>query len=214
MKYLIFSDTHLTQRFDERKFKFLVKISEKADRVIINGDFWDGYLTTFSGFVNSEWKILFPRLLAKKAIYIYGNHDSPDLSDNRVSLFSVEQHFQILVKSGNLNLRIEHGQEIFRMPDKSFPKLVQKIGTAAHNLLRYYHYRIDKNGYLEYYRRPNRHFKMISRSLKKEVLVVGHSHGGEYSEEENFANSGFIDWGYGSYLTVENDKITFHAEEY
>jgi len=71
MKILVFSDTHLTDRFDQGKFRFLQKIINFSDQVIINGDFWDSWFTNFDDFVNSEWRKLFPILLKKRAIYIW-----------------------------------------------------------------------------------------------------------------------------------------------
>jgi len=65
MKILIFSDTHLTSKFDQEKFDFLKKIVNSSDRVIINGDFWDSWFTNFDDFVKSRWNKLFP-LLKKK----------------------------------------------------------------------------------------------------------------------------------------------------
>jgi len=43
MKIAIFSDTHLRLPFEERKFKFLERVIKNVERIIINGDFWDGY---------------------------------------------------------------------------------------------------------------------------------------------------------------------------
>jgi predicted MPP superfamily phosphohydrolase len=88
MQTLIFSDTHLTKGFNRKKYEFLREIIEPVDRVIINGDFWDGYLTSFDKFVNSEWQKLFPLLKEKQTIYLYGNHDKTKWCDSRVNLFS------------------------------------------------------------------------------------------------------------------------------
>ncbi len=41
MRILVISDTHLTHKFDQRKFEYLLSIISQADKVIINGDFWD-----------------------------------------------------------------------------------------------------------------------------------------------------------------------------
>lgn len=214
MNLLIFSDSHLTHVYDERKFQFLHRIISASDRVVINGDFWDGYLTTFDKFIRSPWNRLFPLLLTKKAIHIYGNHDSPDLSDVRASLFSTQQHDQIKIKSGDILLRIEHGQEIYKLSDKSIPRFLRSPGTKLHSLVRRLHFRINSRGFAAFYRRPNRHFKKISKTLNREVLIVGHSHGAELSLSENLVNSGFIDWGFGSYIICENGKIELRVENY
>jgi hypothetical protein len=59
MQTLIFSDTLLHQKFDQKKYNFLLKIIKAADQVIINGDFWDSDLSSFDKFVKSRWKQLF-----------------------------------------------------------------------------------------------------------------------------------------------------------
>ncbi len=83
MKTIVLSDTHLYEEFDEKKFNFLKRIISKVDRVIINGDFWDSYICSFSDFINSPWKKLFPLLKTKKTVYIYGNHDKKSLTDKK-----------------------------------------------------------------------------------------------------------------------------------
>jgi len=141
MKHLIFSDSHLTDRFEEDKFKFLYRIISQSGRVIINGDFWDGYLTSFDKFIKSPWKKLFPLLLKKKTIYIYGNHDSPDLSDQRVNLFSIKQTEKYFIVSGEILLRIEHGQNIFKIGDKKLPLFVLELRTYMYDLIRFYFFK-------------------------------------------------------------------------
>ncbi len=80
MKTIIFSDAHLTNRFDEPTYRFLENMILSADKIIINGDFWDGEVVSFNQFINSKWQKLFPLLLERKAVYIYGNHDRQRIS--------------------------------------------------------------------------------------------------------------------------------------
>lgn len=213
MKYLIFSDSHLTDIFDERKYNFLTRIIKAVDRVIINGDFWDGYVTNFSGFVKSPWKKLFPLLLIKKTIYLFGNHDRKKFADSRVNLFSVDQREEIEIKSGQLQLHIEHGNRIFGDVDRLLPRKLAAIiiGIIAARIR--YQYKLDKQKVLEIYAGENRHYKKMKRKDKK-IYIFGHSHGAELSADYSFANSGFIRWGYGSYLTIENGKIDLKIEDY
>ena len=70
MSIVIFSDTHL-YKFDPKKYNFLKKIISKAEKVIINGDFCEGFLMTFTEFVNSPWNKLFTSLRKKNNIYIW-----------------------------------------------------------------------------------------------------------------------------------------------
>ena len=111
MRTLIFADTHLTEEFDPILCDYIAKLVKSVDQVIINGDFWDCYLTSFDKFINSSWSTLFP-LLKHKSIYLYGNHDPAKSMDKRVNLFSKLQvdHFQLI--AGKRTFVIEHGHRV------------------------------------------------------------------------------------------------------
>src|SRR3989338_10652126 len=206
MRTIIFSDSHLTEKFDLLKFNFLTRIIELADKVVINGDFWDGYVTSFDRFVNSEWKKLFPLLKSKKTIYLYGNHDSSDLSDARVNLFSSFQDTSYFIKSGDFNFKIEHGHNFVQYSDKKWPLVLVRLITIFYNLNHFIKFRFQKKQLLELYRDLNINFK--KRFTAENFLITGHTHGAEISLAKRFANSGFIQWGYGSYLVLEDGKLS------
>src|SRR3990167_6496286 len=126
MKILVFSDSHLYLPFDEKKFQFLKKIIIDADRVIVNGDFFDNYMIDFNRFIASPWRQLFPYLLQKRAIYIYGNHDKRIYSNPKVNLFSVIQAERYKIKTANKTFIFEHGHKIRVTPDAKW-----KIEEAA-----------------------------------------------------------------------------------
>jgi len=182
--------------------------------VIINGDFWDGYITTFDKFVKSKWKKLFPMLRSKKTVYIYGNHDSKKLSDVRVKLFSVFQGYNYEFKSGKVNLAIEHGHKIIPVFDEMIPKIVLNIIALIHRTVRRLQYRFNPGSLLSYYKRLNRYYRSHANNLNNQILVVGHTYGASLNLDERIVNSGFIQWGYGSYLIIENGKITLQIEDY
>jgi len=119
MQTLIFSDVHLTDQFDEKKFVFLKRLISSVDKVIINGDFWDGYAVSFDAFLKSRWNKLFTLLRKNKAIYIFGNHDQKRFSDNRVSAFSIKQVNQYCLKTKKYTLIIEHGNRILPFYDEN-----------------------------------------------------------------------------------------------
>jgi len=75
MKILVISDLHLTTRFDEKKCEFLEKLINRADKVIINGDFWEAYDLKINSFISSKWNKLFKYLKKNNSIYLFGNHD-------------------------------------------------------------------------------------------------------------------------------------------
>lgn len=214
MKIIIFSDSHLTDRFEEKKFLFLIKIISNADKVIINGDFWDGYLTNFDKFVKSRWKKLFPLLKKRKTVYIYGNHDNKEFSDIRVNLFSVYQGYKNTIKSGNMTFHFEHGHDIHKLPDIFLPMFLIRIIVLTDNVLRHWWYLLNRSGLLNYYHSLNDYYRRGNKMPRNNLLIVGHSHGAEIAIKDGFANSGFIRWGYGSYLVCENGKLELKQEKY
>ena len=213
MKILIFSDSHLTHRFEPSKYKLLERIISEADKVILNGDIWDGYLTSFGRFVESRWKGLFQLLKSKQVVYLYGNHDSQDLSDGRVNLFSVYHGDRYSFRSGKINFKVEHGHNIYKLPDKDLPLFLVRIATRIYNFQKHNQFIFQREKLLEFFRNLNNIYKK-AETKKGEFLITGHSHGAEISLKDNFANSGFIQWGLASYLIVEEGKISLRVEEY
>ncbi len=212
MKYLIFSDSHLTPRFDRRKFIILKEAIEQADRVIINGDFWEGFNTKFDDFVTSEWSTtLFPLLKKKKAVYLYGNHDKKSASDNRTSLFSDAQDYSFTFKSGKHTYRVEHGDRLIKLPDLSFLTLafletVEDILTKVFGKL-----------FLQtVYGRLNKKIKKdTANSLKpNEFLVTGHTHCAEIDLKSRYINDGFIKHRIAQYIFIENGAVTAVSKKY
>ena len=218
MNTIIISDTHLTRKFDQKKFNYLKQIIESCNQVIINGDFWDKYFCTFNQFINSEWQTLFPLLLEKQAIYLYGNHDKKEWCNQHVSEFSVEQKIYTSLKVGNKELYITHGDEIAPDFDGRHPWIpvgkftgflgyqYEKIGLAISGdkfLVRAYTYLNDGMK------------KWAKEKLKEnQILVGGHSHLAEFNLKEKHINTGFIRFGYGQYLKIENDILELIEEKY
>lgn len=221
MKILIFSDTHLYLPFNEKKYNFLKKIIEKSDRVIINGDFFDDYMTDFNKFVSSPWSQLFPLLKSKKTVYIYGNHDKRAFSDKRVDLFSDIQAERYKIKTPNKTFNFEHGHKTRATPDTSWKlsKEVLHYGDAIGHFFRRFMVKIFGNVFIVLrfaYRNPKSKRKIAEmyKPQDNEIYIIGHNHFGEVDEKSHFAASGMILYGFASYLTIENDKIMLHEEWY
>lgn len=212
MKTLIFSDTHLSLPFEEKKYNFMRGIIQPADHVIINGDFWDGFFINFSQFLDSPWKNLFPLLKQKNTIYIHGNHDEKDMMDSRTKIFSDLQTDRVDLQIKDKNLIIEHGHRLAFMKNLdnkfiahravSLEKLmVRRIGSRFHKAV---------GGRLN---------KKIKRALKKEltekdIYICGHTHYAEMDQPQRFVNSGIVDYGLGQYLILNNDHIISKEEWY
>lgn len=215
-KVVIFSDTHLSHRSDPAQLKFIERAIGPADRVIINGDFWDYGETTFGEFVNSSWKQLFPLLKKRKAIYLYGNHDLEKACDQRVELFSVKQGDHCLIETTKQQLLVRHGHLLAPSRDVAMPRVfanppMLKLGNGI-NLLGV---NLALKSYLNLFQIRNRLMKKLSSSFQNnQLLVCGHSHLAEYNLEKKYINNGVIRWGLGQYLKVEDGQLNLVRSRY
>lgn len=211
-KILIFADTHLTPRFNQRKFQFLEKIINEADQVIILGDFWENSVSTFDQFINSPWQKLFPLLKKKDSIYIYGNHDRAELINSKQELFSSTHGDRFELKSGDKNFVFEHGHRFLPLHDPPLVRPFLKIipTMEARGL---WH---RKKPFTLWYRYNNRGIKRwcLAHLAKDTFLVCAHSHLAEVNFDLRFANPGQIRWGIGSYLTIIDGDVTLHMSSY
>ena len=220
---LVFSDTHLYLPFDQKKFNFLKKIINESDQVIINGDFFDGYMISFEDFVNSQWKKLFPLLKSKKAIYIYGNHDKRSFSDKRADQFSDIQIERYKLKTKNKVYIFEHGQKTRITPDITW-KMNKKIFNAAiylAHIVRQFMVSLFGKIFitLRFAHRNAKSKRRIAEMYKpqdNEIYIIGHNHFGEVDEKNHFAASGMILYGFAQYLMIDSStaKIILHEEWY
>jgi predicted phosphodiesterase len=221
MKTVIFSDTHLSGRVQRKKFHYLMNVIESADRVIIAGDLWDGFLTDFDGFLRSGWRRLFQPLLDRKAVYLYGNHDRIEWSDDRVKFFSVEQHMEVGLQVGSHKFLVTHGDTIHTSLEMKFPVILhpslQKTAplrvAASVDIL---HKIVFGKRFLN--KENNMNAPMIQWAREKveppTILVCGHSHYPEFLLEDRYINLGFNFAGFGSYLLIENDTLELVREKY
>ena len=214
MNILVFSDSHLAAHFDEKKYLFLEKIIKHSDSVIINGDFWDGYFISFKAFISSPWRKLFAILKSKRTVYIFGNHDRPQFSDKRLSLFSDIQTSQYRLKWNNKTLIFEHGNRLAPLIDeyiscKTINKLLTLITMQAL-------YRKTSN-YLELEQRGN---NRIHKNIKKElennetIYICGHTHLAQHTIADNLIISGPILEGKACYLKITETEIIMKKESY
>nr|MBI5455722.1 metallophosphoesterase family protein [Candidatus Levybacteria bacterium] len=225
MKIIFFSDTHLTNKLEDKKFTFLEKIISQADKVIILGDFWDNSLITFDQFVNSSWNKLFPLLKSKKTVYVYGNHDKKEFSDKRVLLFSDTQTDKYSFKVNEKTFVAEHGDRFFKNnliyqltyggPLKIF--FMSKLFITwqfviFENLLtKAFGTRFLKKKSLRF----NGHIKkvIIKEFKNNEILICGHTHAAEIDLKNNFINTGIIRHGLGQFVIID-DGIIYLKEEW
>ena len=215
MHTIIISDLHLTRRFDKKKYNFLKKIIEESDQVIINGDLWDYYFLSFHQFIKSPWSQLFPLLKEKRTIYLFGNHDQKKWCDSRVNEFSIKQGDRFSIKVNQTSLQIEHGNLIAPAQDDIYPWITQFRSTIAIFIILARRLLQSKAG-----KQRLKKFNTImiewwknNRKLNQ-WLVCGHSHVKEYNSSERFINTGYIGYGIGQYLKIDDDGFQLIEDRY
>lgn len=218
MKTLVFSDSHLGPQFEEHKYRFLLDLINKADQVIINGDFWEGYLYSFEQFIESPWKHLFPSLKQKKTVYIYGNHDKQLFSNDDVNLFSDIQTLRYEMPANGNKLIFEHGHRIVHFFEHRMkhPRPSKFISRQSDNLEKIM---IRKLGPRFVHQFTGRLNKVIKKQIKEEltngeIFFCGHTHCAEVDWDNNFINTGIIKFGLGQYAWIEDGRLTTKEEWY
>lgn len=217
MRILVFSDTHLDDHLDKKKYQFLEQIINSADQVIINGDFWEGFLISFDGFINSPWRSLFPLLKSKNAIYIYGNHDKKKYCNEKTNLFSVKQVDNYSFKISDKNYMVEHGHRL--LPDIEPLENYQpnKRKVRIYGFIEKMVVRLFEKKVLGLVSRRFNH--LIKERIRNELgpdttLICSHSHYSEIDMKNNFINTGSIKFGFAQYLVIDDGRINLKQEWY
>jgi predicted phosphodiesterase len=160
----------------------------------------------FSTFIQSQWKDLFP-YMREKTIYLYGNHDRREWTKNP-ELFSREQHDSYILGVGKKELMIEHGHKISPSFDISYPKLSYVLSSFFSS--RHFPFGRELRGYENIQMK-----KYVKEHLtQNQILVCGHSHIAENNKKQRYINTGLIDNGIATYLSVDENKLTFTSETY
>jgi predicted phosphodiesterase len=214
MRTLIFSDTHLTDHFDQSQCDYIVKLVKSVDQVILNGDFWDGYLCSYEDFARA-WQPLLGVLAKTKTIYIPGNHDRYEwLSKQRIHFASLHND-EVTVKIGNLRYRIQHGNTIAPEFDDRHQALTQFfarfywmiVWLRKHSLLgilmRKYDQRVSQDlekTLIDYAR---------AQSVQADLFVFGHTHLVANVPESQYLNPGISTPQMMRYLLIDTEGYLF-----
>lgn len=220
MKTLVISDTHLDLPFEEKKFKVLNRIISQADKVIINGDFWEGFLLTFEQFYHSDWRNLFPLLKSKNTVYVFGNHDAEEYNNpEKLHEFSDIQTSRYEYAVNGSTFIFEHGHRLLPLEkekpdvtDPQFQSTVRRFNTLEKLLIQVggplYQYAVS--GFNTVIKN-----KIQVELLENEVFFCGHTHTPELNLKRRFINSGVIKYGLAQYLLIdETGTITARQERY
>lgn len=219
MNILIFSDTHLTHKFNKDLFDYIVKLIKKADQVVINGDFWDAYLTTFDSFCKSKWQKLFKLLKNKNTVYVTGNHDKFEYLDKRVKLFSSEVARKYILKFNKKSIIIQHGHIISPSEDNLFLFRNVNLTRPFYKFFVYLkqHLKIFRDivNYLYQDKKDQKQldgFINYVKSLdnKNEEYIFGHCHIKYQDKNLGIYSCGFLKEAQFSYVMLNDDKINLN----
>jgi predicted phosphodiesterase len=217
MRTLIFSDTHLTGTFDQSECDYIVKLVQSVDKVIINGDFWDGYLTTFDKFLKA-WEPLLAELARHDVTYILGNHDTPKLTDERATQFSTVIDGEYVFEAGNNTYRVAHGHRHSREFDVRHPAATRLLGwlyPVVNSMKKYPIVGPWLHGQDEQAKKELES-QLISfvgeHAQPGELYVFGHSHLPSYSSEDQYLNPGSFRHNLARYFIIDDTGYQFFSE--
>ena len=223
MKTIVVSDLHLAPRFIQPKFEFLSHLFSTVDRVIINGDFWEGSMFTFDDFVNSPWSELFPVLKSRQTVYLYGNHDPASLVDDRVNSFSDEQA-EFYQFDWQVPVYLEHGHRLIqgleRLNFLSNKMILRKIGHSISGSIEDLGIRLFGPSFSRVFVRRDLENKVIKNRLSKKtakdaVYITGHTHRpAQAAGKVQYYNTGCILYGFADYLVITDQEIILKRERY
>jgi predicted phosphodiesterase len=219
MKTLVISDLHLTPEIEEKKFLYLNKLFLSYDQIILNGDFWEGFLYSFDDFYNSSWNKLFPMLRQKNTVYIFGNHDKKIYNNlKKAGAFSTIQTEKYEYSVKNKKFIFEHGDRLWRSESedinlsstkfrnmvKIFSKLESKLINVSGNLYQKGLKMINQQVY----------HKVAPTLKNNEYFFFGHTHCQEVFKENRIYNSGVCKAGLSQYIVINEDSIVAKEEVY
>jgi len=227
-RVLVISDLHLSHRVQKRKLEFLKKLVSEYDQVIINGDFWDNWFTTFDKFINSKWQELFPLLKEKNCIYITGNHDPIQEVDDRCKLFCNVYSSKYEINFFGTEYYFVHGNEYLATTYKGFLRVYSAVlqyleKTFMRSFIYNFLHTLEKIGYFissEQMINSKVGGTLNERFIEKygpddnRWVVFAHTHTSLIDKERTFANSGCVIHGVANYLEIDESGLAIKLEYY
>ncbi|MBI3955433.1 hypothetical protein HY338_03240, partial [Candidatus Gottesmanbacteria bacterium] len=145
----------------------------------------------------------------------YGNHDRKKWCDSRVNEFSIKQGDRFNIKVNNTYLRIEHGNRIAMAPDDRYPWITQFRSTIATFIIIARRFLQSKAG-KQRLKKLNNQMLVWWKENKNlnDWLICGHSHVKEYNLSQRFINTGYIGYGIGQYLKIDDEGFQLIEDRY
>lgn len=203
MKYLILSDIHFRKKFEKRKMEYLINLINGYENIIINGDLYEARYTKSSCMINGPYKPLMDLLKTKNTAYIYGNHDPKRKSEELAKYISKNQYDFLKLKIGENSYHIEHGHRLGFGIDNTPDFIFMVIDILSYQIQKYFDFLTVFLG-SKWNKMILKHRKLTDLVKDFETLVVGHTHVKTLDFTNKFVNGGYIKYGRGSYLIIDD----------
>ncbi len=203
----------MSKKFNQKLFDELTKLISKSDRVVINGDFWEGLAISFDDFLESGWNKLFPLLKQKETVYVYGNHDHQIYSDDRVYRFCNQAVGEYLLATPLRSYLFRHGHEFLfpKHTDECLRKHKNQSGTRMKRLRLAVAGLVQSAGFGVFGAKVLPGFinyipakKRWSVGMPGQLLVCGHTHRPYHSSQNDFVDIGFFNYGWANYMEIDD----------
>lgn len=220
MSTLVISDMHLCEPFEQAKYDHLMRLFTTHDHIILNGDFWEGYWYDFDEFLHSRWSGLFGVLKAKRAIYIYGNHDRETYSDSRREVFSDWAGWRYERQIGPYHYIFEHGNRLaLKFDEQHHMQRVSRTLFIPFTLIEMFIVRVMGLKFFHMlFGKLNRQIKLALKSELSpgDVYVCGHTHVRERGAADGFVNTGVNKYTFSEYGVIDDTtgEIKLHSHRY
>lgn len=221
MKALVFSDTHFGTVFEEKRFNFLKQLIVQADKIIINGDFWDSYLCSVDVFLASDWRKLLQLLAKKDTWFTIGNHDRNITAIAETIGAEKRVKEKIELQIGKQSYHIMHGHQLSPEFEERHPQIT-KIGSRYYPSIFDWEESSGLMGKLSrlYFARKRagiwQDFQSFGPAAKRteQWLILGHSHLDRENIQKRIASLGAVRLGWASYAWLTKNGSEIHLEKY
>ncbi len=217
MKYLIISDTHLTDHLEKRKYRFLMNLIAPFENIIIDGDFWEARYVDTKKFLNSKYTPLFDLLKSKNTTYIYGNHDPEYVAKEIAERVSNKQSKMVKLQVGKNKFHIEHGHRFLhaKFENGGTPLLLKYSDMIGSGIFERFFFPLTVNILgSSWNKRTIQKIHEDQTIANDELVVCGHTHVPVFDLKNRFIDIGRIRATYATYLILDGDQIKAESCRY
>jgi|GEM_PF-4571198 len=201
---LIISDTHFDSVFDIKRARYLKSLTSGFKTIIINGDLYEGYKVSGKSFIKT-WGDFFTRISKdKEIIYLIGNHDSKALLqkditkvfktiDKKYTLYLPNSKIKITHReSKNISIDIKYGIQKFPI---YLSRILLSINRYEHKQIQLATKRLNEIKYVK---------NETVFNIKDIKCIYSHSHKPKVNISKKTVNTGFINYGFSSYVAIDS----------